>query len=465
MANSEIKEVKKYKFTQLNVDDQTGEEYLLELHPESDADIINVTKGTNAYPGTASNVQDALEEVYGLAKEGGVTGVKGAAEGTYRTGQVNLTPENIGAQKAFTDGGATIASESNGIVTIKTGVSQDKGKIGNSTDSDITLGAAAKKGVATSISSSSTNNDLATAKAVNDAIIALPSPMVFKGSLGTGGTITELPTASAANEGYTYKVITAGTYAGQAAGVGDMFICGKPDGSSSYAWILIPAGDEPEGTVTSVGLSMPTGFSVENTPITSSGTLTVKFASGYSLPTTAKQSAWDGKQAQIAKTGSATKPVYFSAAGTVAEASTYAGGTKVTLNGADKGASEASFYAPAGAGTSGQILKSSGTGAPTWVNQSTLSVGSATTAGGFASAKTVALTGDVTGSASGGASGGWSITTTLANSGVTAGTYSAVTVNAKGLVTAGAQFIEVGAAGQSAPSANLAVGGIFFKQI
>lgn len=44
----------------------------------------------------------------------------------------------------------------------------------------------------------------------------------------------------------------------------------------------------------------------------------------------------------------------------------YAGGTKVTLNGTDKGASTASFYAPTGAGTSGQWLKSNGSGAPSW---------------------------------------------------------------------------------------------------
>jgi len=62
----------------------------------------------------------------------------------------------------------------------------------------------------------------------------LPSPMVFKGSLGTGGTITSLPTASTDNEGYTYKVITAGTYASQAAKVGDTFICAKT-GTNTYA--------------------------------------------------------------------------------------------------------------------------------------------------------------------------------------------------------------------------------------
>lgn len=49
------------------------------------------------------------------------------------------------------------------------------------------------------------------------------------------------------------------------------------------------------GSVTSVGLSMPTGFSVSGSPVTSSGTLAVSFANGYSLPTTANQTAWSNK--------------------------------------------------------------------------------------------------------------------------------------------------------------------------
>ena len=47
------------------------------------------------------------------------------------------------------------------------------------------------------------------------------------------------------------------------------------------------------GTVTSVGLSVPTGFTVNNSPITSAGTIQLGFATGYSLPTNAKQSNWD----------------------------------------------------------------------------------------------------------------------------------------------------------------------------
>ena len=82
---------KKYQITQLQNDDS-----LLVLHPETDADIVSVTTGSGAYGGQATNVQDALEEVYTLAQTGGVTGVKGDSESSYRTGDVNITKANIG---------------------------------------------------------------------------------------------------------------------------------------------------------------------------------------------------------------------------------------------------------------------------------------------------------------------------------------------------------------------------------
>ena len=47
------------------------------------------------------------------------------------------------------------------------------------------------------------------------------------------------------------------------------------------------------GTVTSVAMTVPTGLSISGSPITTSGTLAVSLASGYSIPTTAKQTQWD----------------------------------------------------------------------------------------------------------------------------------------------------------------------------
>ena len=72
--------------------------------------------------------------------------------------------------------------------------------------------------------------------------------------------------------------------------------------------------------------------------------------------------------------GSVTKPVYLMRASYTDDhdyyykpCSLYAGGTKVTLNGTNKGASDVSFYAPTSYGSSGQFLKSSGeNAAPTW---------------------------------------------------------------------------------------------------
>lgn len=49
-----------------------------------------------------------------------------------------------------------------------------------------------------------------------------------------------------------------------------------------------------KGTVTSVALTLPTGLTCATKIITTSGTFAISLASGYSIPTTTKQTAWDG---------------------------------------------------------------------------------------------------------------------------------------------------------------------------
>lgn len=49
-----------------------------------------------------------------------------------------------------------------------------------------------------------------------------------------------------------------------------------------------------KGTVTSVALTLPTGLTCATKTITTSGTFAISLASGYSIPTTAKQTTWDG---------------------------------------------------------------------------------------------------------------------------------------------------------------------------
>jgi hypothetical protein len=65
------------------------------------------------------------------------------------------------------------------------------------------------------------------------------------------------------------------------------------------------------GSVSSVSASVPTGFAISGSPITTSGTLAITFAAGYSLPTTIKQSNWDDAYTFVAafpsQTGNAGK--------------------------------------------------------------------------------------------------------------------------------------------------------------
>jgi hypothetical protein len=57
--------------------------------------------------------------------------------------------------------------------------------------------------------------------------------------------------------------------------------------------ITISAVGGGTGSVTSVDMTVPTGFAISGNPITSSGTLALAFASGYSLPTDASQANWN----------------------------------------------------------------------------------------------------------------------------------------------------------------------------
>ena len=143
-----------------------------------------------------------------------------------------------------------------------------------SVPASILTGAIPNGVTATTQTQSDNSTKIATTAYVDTAIGNLPEPMVFKGSLGTGGTITALPTAEASNEGHTYKVIKNGTYAGQAAKVGDTFI------STGSRWELIPSGDEPSGTVTSITLNATSPIAIDNNAsITTSGTRTISHAS------------------------------------------------------------------------------------------------------------------------------------------------------------------------------------------
>lgn len=83
-----------------------------------------------------------------------------------------------------------------------------------------------ENGYSVQITLASSSTAIPTAAAVVAAIdnkIAAADAMIYKGTLGTDGTVTKVP-ANGYKVGWTYKVITAGTYAGIKCEVGDMLI-------------------------------------------------------------------------------------------------------------------------------------------------------------------------------------------------------------------------------------------------
>lgn len=113
---------------------------------------------------------------------------------------------------------------------------------------------------------------IATTAFVASAISGITGSMVFKGTIGTGGTAgTALPTTGV-RVGDTYKIITAGTYAGQAAKVGDLFIAS----ATTPTWAYVPSGDDTDVTQVTAGAGLNTtsdDTSTDGGSITSTGTL------------------------------------------------------------------------------------------------------------------------------------------------------------------------------------------------
>lgn len=108
----------------------------------------------------------------------------------------------------------------------------------------------------------------------------------------SGGTITTMGTIAISS---TYQTrISHGETAygwGNHAEAGYLTSADLPALGISNGVITI--GNNTITPVTQVAMTVPTGFTITGSPVTKSGTLALGFTSGYSLPTTAKQSQWD----------------------------------------------------------------------------------------------------------------------------------------------------------------------------
>jgi hypothetical protein len=117
--------------------------------------------------------------------------------------------------------------------------------------------------------------------------------LVYQGSPG----FTTFLTAGTNGQALTYNTSLSRP---QWTTLGDLSLINTNASTTQYlrgdgTWVTPPVN---AGTVTSVALTAPTGFSVSGSPVTASGTLALSFAAGYSLPTTASQANWDNAYSQ-----------------------------------------------------------------------------------------------------------------------------------------------------------------------
>jgi hypothetical protein len=169
--------------------------------------------------GTSATVPAATTSLAGLLTSADKTKLDGIAAGAQvntvtsvagKTGVVTLVASDVGLGNVTNHAQVRkLSSSTSGNVPTWDGTTGDQ--------------LAAGYGVETTLTGSASNLPRADAvKNYVDGLLSANDAMVYKGTLGTGGTYTALPTTY--NIGWTIRVITAGTYAGQVAEVGDLFV-------------------------------------------------------------------------------------------------------------------------------------------------------------------------------------------------------------------------------------------------
>ena len=199
-------------------------------------DLANTAKTNAAAAQTAANNAQATAD----SKVGSVSLATGTNNGTLKLTVNGTATDNI-AVKGL---GTAAYTASSAYATSAQGTKADNampksggtftGAVTLNADPTAALGAATKQYV---------DSQITTKIAASDA-------MVFKGTLGTSGTVTAVPTTGVV-KGDTYKIITAGTWAGSACKIGDLIIALSSGDIEATAtnWAYVPSGNENETTI------------------------------------------------------------------------------------------------------------------------------------------------------------------------------------------------------------------------
>ena len=396
-----ITDTSKILTTQIQQKTETG---MVALRPETQSDIV-INKSTNI---TGTTVKDTFDNALPITGDGAINVSVDNNQLVIGVDQSKILPTGGQIGQVLTSAGSTTVWNTPSVAS-------------TTTDGVITINETAGSNSKIVQTYSSTNIDSKIAKIQNDIAAIDQFKYVISGNAadtpkgvqwydGSGKIITGTLTASADTEFCIYLVpdrmgpqdygIETGTYVEYMT-----FHLG-----SLYQW-------EPIGTTRVVipEYTIANGDANNQIKLLKDGT-----AVGNAVTVNNVANATTATKLGSTTVGSSTKPIYLNN-GTATECNNYAGGTAVTLNGSSKAASTAEFYAPTSKGTNNKILISNLGGVPIWSNW--------TKAGFLKTDNTGAVSID---------------TTTYAKSAklTKGGTYSVVSYNTDGIVTAGGNIIK-----------------------
>lgn len=450
---------KKYQIYQ-----KTSEEDLLLIHPETDADVVKLqANGINA-----DNVKEAFEEINeniaSITGGGVVTGVKGEAEETYRLGKVNITRENLGL------GNVDNTSDANKPISTATQQALDQKQ--DTLTFDDTPTAESNNPVKSSGIKAALDlkADIEDIPDVSEFITKAVTDLVnYYTKTEIDGKVTALTQQISQIPKFSIEVVEL--LPTQDISATTIYLLTDEEGEAGNLYteyIYVNSTWEKLGTqtldlsgyVTTTALNEAiAGFldqedvqglissalaeytkTEDLADIAISGNLSDAIQDAtHRVVSDAEKSTWNAKQDALTfdetPTAGSSNPVK-------------SGGIKNAIQGVQDAVDDV---------VDGATPVAKATAAD---NATT-----ATTATKLATTRAIGLSGDVTGSANFDGSAPATINASLSNTGVTAGSYSAVTVDAKGRVTMGAQLWEVVASGSSTPTSGLAIGGFAFIEL
>lgn len=374
---------------------------LNQLLPYTSADVVSITAISGL---SATTVQDALAEIYAEAQQGGVTGVKGNAESTYRTGNVNITKANIGL------GNVDNTADADKHVAYATQAQQD-----------------AEGHVFTAY--------YATQEGLQDAQTTADNALAIATSKSSGysfDTYDDMVTA--------LKSAAKGTYH-----IGDSLFIKEANTPDYWVSDIYSTNTGTYGYYGITEMESDIDLSAYQTKYDNSLQTSIKTVVGAINYLNQRSTVHGGDitnlQLSVGQLSTAITNLQTDV-GDISNLVTSADSLVDALN------------------TANTKINANATDISQVIN-GTKSVGKARQ---LSTGRPFGLTGDVVSTVvvfNG--TEGVTLQTLLAKSGVTPGSYSAVTVNAKGIVTAGGTSIEVGTA--ATPSANLMVGGLYIQTI